>query len=198
MTECATCARISSLVAVREPPLLAQCVNRDERLYYATVQNLVYGCGNVPQTTANSSDTPLIHWVQHVQQSFDMSMQLPADLHNATLFKMAGVFNRSTYSSKGHGCALEWMLQTLSTSEITTVTVCRVKKESAIWSAMTVSITNTTTLHYAHMIARCQWTQFLMVLHFFSQCIIVNTLSIFWYVGPTWNCFKNINSIIIQ
>ena len=37
------------------PPLLAQCVDLDVLLYYAAVQNLVYGCGNVPQTTAESS-----------------------------------------------------------------------------------------------------------------------------------------------
>ena len=49
-------------------------------LYYAAVQNLVYGCGNVTQTTAESSETPLIHCTQHVQQSVDMPIQLPAGL----------------------------------------------------------------------------------------------------------------------
>ena len=39
-------------------PLLAQCVDLDVLLYYAVVQNLVYGCENVPETTAESSDTP--------------------------------------------------------------------------------------------------------------------------------------------
>ena len=45
-------------------------------LYYAAVQNLVY----VPQTTVESSDTPAIQCAQHVQQSVEMSIQLPAGL----------------------------------------------------------------------------------------------------------------------
>ena len=49
-------------------------------VYYAAIQNLVYGCGNVPQITAESSDTLQIHCAQHVQQSIDMSIQLPAGL----------------------------------------------------------------------------------------------------------------------
>ena len=36
-----------------------------------------YGCGNVPQTTAKSSDTAPTHCAKHVQQSVDMSSQLP-------------------------------------------------------------------------------------------------------------------------
>ena len=48
----ATCERISSLDAFGRPSLIAQCVDLDERLYYAAVQNLVYECGNVPQTAA--------------------------------------------------------------------------------------------------------------------------------------------------
>ena len=62
------------------PPLLAQCIELDVRLNYAAVQNLVYRCGNIPQTTAESSDTLPIHCAQHVQQSVDMSIQLPAGL----------------------------------------------------------------------------------------------------------------------
>ena len=73
-TACATCAWISSLDAV------AQCFDLDVCLYYVVVQNLVYGCGNVPQTTAESSDTPPIHCAQHMQQSVDMCSQLPAGL----------------------------------------------------------------------------------------------------------------------
>ena len=38
----------------------------------AAIQNLVYGCGNVPQITAESSDTPPIHCAQHEQQSVNM------------------------------------------------------------------------------------------------------------------------------
>ena len=62
------------------PTLLAQCVGLDVRLNYAAVQNLVYGCGNVPQIIAHSSGTSPIHCVQHVQQSVDISIQLPAGL----------------------------------------------------------------------------------------------------------------------
>ena len=61
-------------------PLLAQCVDLDVHLYYTAIQNLVYGYGNVPQTTAEISDTPPIHCAQHVQQSIDISIQLPAGL----------------------------------------------------------------------------------------------------------------------
>ena len=61
------------------PTLFAQYVDLDVSLYYAAVQNLVYGCGNVPQTTAESSDTHILS-AQQVQQSFNMSIQLPAGL----------------------------------------------------------------------------------------------------------------------
>ena len=64
----------------RWSPLLAQCTDFDVHLYYVTIQNVVYGCENVPQTTAESSDTPPIHCVQHVQESVNMSIQLPAGL----------------------------------------------------------------------------------------------------------------------
>ena len=37
------------------PPLLTQCVDLDVRLYYKAVQNLVNGCGNVPQTTTEAA-----------------------------------------------------------------------------------------------------------------------------------------------
>ena len=87
-------------------PLLAQRVDLDVHLYYAAVQNLVYGHGNVPQTTAESSITLSIHCVQHVQQSVDMSIQLPADLQ-CDLYKWLKLFNSSTYSSEGDGYTLE-------------------------------------------------------------------------------------------
>ena len=64
----------------RRPPLFAQCVDLDVSLYYAAVQNLVYRCGNVPQTTAENSDTYTIHCAQHVQQSADKCIQLPESL----------------------------------------------------------------------------------------------------------------------
>ena len=64
----------------RQPLLLAQCGDLDVCLYYAAVQNLVYGRGNIPETTAGSSNTPPKHFVQHVQQSADMSIKVPAGL----------------------------------------------------------------------------------------------------------------------
>ena len=71
----ATCAQISMdalrVATAAHTLYLSRC---------AAVQNLVYGCGNVPQTTAESSDIPLIHSAQHVQQSVVMSIQLPAGL----------------------------------------------------------------------------------------------------------------------
>ena len=65
---------------LRRPPLLAQCFDLHVHLYYTAVQNLVYGCGNVPQDIAESTDTLPVHCAQHVQQPIDMSFQLPAGL----------------------------------------------------------------------------------------------------------------------
>ena len=97
------CARISSLDATTA----ARTKSQSSR---ASVlrgrQNLVYGCGNFPQTTAKGSVTPPIHCSQHVQQSVDMSIQLPAGLH-ATPFKWLTLFSMSTYSSEGHDSTLE-------------------------------------------------------------------------------------------
>ena len=64
-----TCTRISSLDAIR-----AATAARTMRRYEHAVQNLVYGYGIVPQTTAESSDTPPIYW------AIDMFIQLPAGL----------------------------------------------------------------------------------------------------------------------
>ena len=74
-------------------PLL-QCVDLDLCLYCVAIQYLVYRCGNVPQTTAEISNTPRIHCAQHVQQSIDMSIQLPAGLQ-CHPFKWLKLFNRS-------------------------------------------------------------------------------------------------------
>ena len=76
----ATCARISSLDSVRLATADRTMRRSCRALYYAAVQNLAYGCGNIPQTTAESSDIPPMHCAQHLQQSFDMSIQLPAGL----------------------------------------------------------------------------------------------------------------------
>ena len=69
----------------RQPLLLAQRFDLDVCLYYAAIQNLVCGCGNVSQTTTESSDTPSIHYAQVVQQSVDKSIQLPAGLQRNPL-----------------------------------------------------------------------------------------------------------------
>ena len=63
--------RISSLDAV-----LAAISASRIRFWRASLlrgrENLVYGCGNISQTTAESSDTPPIHCAQHVNQAVDM------------------------------------------------------------------------------------------------------------------------------
>ena len=64
-----TCVRISSLDAVQ-----VATAARTMCLYYAAVQNLVYWCGSVPHTTAESSNALPNHCAQHVQQSVDMSI----------------------------------------------------------------------------------------------------------------------------
>ena len=48
---------------LRQPPLLAQCLDLDMHLYYKAIQNLAYRYENVPQTTAESSSTPLTNCV---------------------------------------------------------------------------------------------------------------------------------------
>ena len=75
----ATCAQIFSLDAVRAAAA-PQCMDLDMHLYYVTLQNLIYGRGNVLQTTTESSNTLPIHCNQYVQQSVNMSNQLPAGL----------------------------------------------------------------------------------------------------------------------
>ena len=68
-------------------------------LYYAAIQNLVYGCGNVPQTIAESSDTLPTHYGQHVQQSINMSIQLPTSLQ----WSMGvGMFHRPSLKAATH------------------------------------------------------------------------------------------------
>ena len=63
----ATCARVFFFwMLFVWPQLLKQCIVLDVCLYYVAIQDLVYGCGNVPQITAGSSDTPLIHCAQHM------------------------------------------------------------------------------------------------------------------------------------
>ena len=59
------------------PALLTQRVVLDVCRYYAAVQNLVYGCGNISQTSAECSNSPPIHYAIHLQY---ISIQLPAGL----------------------------------------------------------------------------------------------------------------------
>ena len=47
-------------ILYRRPPQLAQYIDLDVRVYYAAVQNLVYGCCNVLQITDESRETPPI------------------------------------------------------------------------------------------------------------------------------------------
>ena len=102
----ATCTRISSLDAIRVTSALTQCVDVDVRLFYAAIQNLICGCGNVPQTTAESSDTSPIHSAQHVQQSVRMCAQLPADLQCDPV-QMAEVVQQDYVLVDGHGFTIE-------------------------------------------------------------------------------------------
>ena len=86
-------SQISSLDAIRAATAARTMHYLYVRLYYAAVQNLIYGCGHVPQPTTESSDTPPIHCAQHVQQSIDMYIQLPAGLQYAPV-QMAEVINQ--------------------------------------------------------------------------------------------------------
>ena len=63
---CNMCSDFFTWMQLGLPIQLAQCVELDVCLYYAAVQNLVYGCGNVLQITTESSDTPPIRCAQHV------------------------------------------------------------------------------------------------------------------------------------
>ena len=105
----------------------------------------IYRYGNVPQITAESSDTPPIRYAQHVQQSVDMYIQLPADLQCDSV-QIAEVVQQDYVPVSGI-----WLYprvnvaNTVHLSRIT-VTACRVKKEgaktgllSAIWLSMTMT-----------------------------------------------------------
>ena len=178
----ATCFRISSLDAVRAATVLARYVDLHLRRYYAAVQNLVCGCGNVSQITSERSDTPPIYCAQHVQQTSICPSSFP-QAYSATSFKWLKLFNSSTYSSIGHGCTLEWMLQTLFTSQNTTVTAFRVKtvarkdrphERHLIADDHDKWITNTAVTQYAYIIPCWQLTQSLKVLHVFTEVYIVS------------------------
>ena len=89
------------------------------------VQNLIYECGNVPQTTADR------YIVLNICSNPSICPSSFPHAYNSIPLKWLKLFNRSTYSSAGHGCTLEWMLQRLFTSESITVTAWKVKREGA-------------------------------------------------------------------
>ena len=156
----ATCDRISSLGTVQAFTAVRTMISLDVRLNYAAIQNLVYGCGNVPQTIAKSSDTPPIHCAQHLQQSVDMSIQLPAELQcypvqmaevvqeeyvlvgGPWLYPRVTVAN-TVHLSKHHSYCMQSKIEDAKTGLL-----------SHIWSPMNRDkwITNTTTPQYAHII----------------------------------------------
>ena len=131
----ATCSQSSSLDAARRPPLIAQYINLDMRLYYVANQNLVYVCGNVPQTTTQSSDTLLIPCVNmYINPSICPSSFLQV--------KWLKLFNRSMYSSEGHSFTLKLMFQTVFTSQAPQLLPAESKQRvqrQAIWSPITVT-----------------------------------------------------------
>ena len=131
MYDYSLCAWISSLDAVQEPTSASTmrrscvCFMRLSRMWYMCVWD-------VPQTNAENSDTKTIYCAQHMHQSIDKSIQLPAG-PQCDPIQMAQIVQQycSTYSSAGHGCTLEWMLPTLFTSQSTTVTAYSLKTKSA-------------------------------------------------------------------
>ena len=82
--------------------------------------------------------------------------------HNSTPFKWLKLFNRNAYSSAGHGCTIEWMLQTLFISQSTTVRPVESKQRPPVRHLIADDrdkwITNTYNPQYAHTILWCQWT----------------------------------------
>ena len=143
-------------------PLLAQCVNLDAYLYYAAVQNVIYGYGMFHRPLLKQWHHRYI--VPNVCNDPSICPSSFPKAYNATTFKWLKLFNRNTYSSAGLDCTLESMSQTPFTSLSTTVTACRVKTEgtktgllSTIWSPMTMTNEPLT----------------LRVLHFFRQCIFI-------------------------
>ena len=116
----------------------SQCVNLDVCLYYVAIQNLIYGCGNVPQTTAECSDTPLMLWCPTCAAIHWYALQLPAGLQFDPV-QMAEVVQQEYVLFVG-----AWLYTRVNVAN--TVTACRVKTEgtktvllSAIWSQMTVA-----------------------------------------------------------
>ena len=159
------------------PLLLAQCVDLDVRLYYVVVQNLVYGCGNVPQVTTERSDTPSIL----LQQSVDRSTQVSAGLQCDPI-QMAEVVQQE-YVLVG-GSRLYLRVNVGNSVHLSThLSYClqsqrRGRKDRPPERHMIADdrhkwITNTTTPQFAQIIPWCEWTQSLWALQFFyRQCIL--------------------------
>ena len=83
--------------------------------------------GNVPQTTVTHHQ----YLVPNMCNNPSICPSSFLQAYTVTSFKWLKLFNRSTYSMVGHGCPLEWMLQTLFTYERTTITACRAKTGGA-------------------------------------------------------------------
>ena len=130
-TERATCARLSSLDAVR----LATAARTERRSWRAS------GTTRPSRTRPIGVGTfhrPLLKAAAHHQYIVPNMCSNPSispfsfpHAYNATPCKWLKLFNRSTYSLAGHGCTLEWMLQTLFISQSITLTACKVKTEGA-------------------------------------------------------------------
>ena len=96
--------------------------------------SMVYGCGNVSRPLLKAA-THHRYIVINMCSNSSICPSSFQQAYYATPFKWLKVLNRSTYSPKGYGCTLEWMLQTPFTSQSTTVTGLL----SAISSPMTVT-----------------------------------------------------------
>ena len=170
----ATCAQISSLVAVRAATAACtMCLSWQAPLLSGHLESGLW----VRECSTDhcwKSDTPPIHCAKHVQQSINMSIQLPIDLQcdtiqmaevvqqeyvlisGAWLYPIVNVAN-TVHLSKHHNYCLQ--SQNRGHKD-------RPPEHHLIANDRDKWITNATTPEYA------QWTQSLRVLHlFFWQCI---------------------------
>ena len=190
---CATCGRICYLDAVRAATATRTNASLDVRLYYAAIHNLVYRCGNVPQTIAESNDIPAIHCAQLVQQSIDMSIQLPAGLQCDPV-QMNEVVQQE-YVLVG----VAWLYHRVNfafTSESTTVAACKVTTEGARAGPWAPSdrddcnkwITNTTTPSVCTYYTVVPMNTILEVVTFLFPTVYILTVSRTYYTY--WNLFR--------
>ena len=156
----APCAGISSLDATA-----ARTMRRSWRASIPlTVQNLVYVCGVIPQSTAESSAHHRYIALNTCSNPLICPSSLP-QAYNAIPFEWLKLFNRSTYLLAGHIFTLQWILRTLFKSQITTIAVGRVKTKGAktdlvstIWPPMTVTNESLSlqTSQCSHILLCCQ------------------------------------------